>query len=59
MHGPQLKRMLVAQRHKRMQQDCRIESTRECQHQPRLRRDVAAKRVRHGCGDQAIWQGFP
>ena len=59
MHGPQFKRMLIAQRQEGVQQDCRIEPTRECQHQPRVRRNVADKRVRHGCDDRPIWQGFP
>ena len=59
MHGPQLKRMLIAQCHEGVQQDCRIESARECQHQPRLRRDVASETLRHGSDDWPIWQGFP
>ena len=59
MYDPQFKGMLIAQRQQNVQQDHRIEPARESKHQPRVRRDVAGKNVRHGCDDWLIWQGFP
>ena len=59
MHGPEFIGMLVAQHQQGMKQGHRIEPARKSQHQPRVRRNVAGKRVRHGGGDRPIWQGVP
>ena len=59
MDGLQRKGMLIAQRQQGMQQDHRIESARESQHQPCMRGDVAGEAVRHDRCDRPIWQGFP
>ena len=59
MHDAQFKRVLIEQRQQDVQQDHRVESARESQRQPCVRRDVAGETLRHGCDDRLIWQGFP
>ena len=59
MHGLQFNRMAMAQAQQDMQQDDRVESTREPKNQSRAGRDVADQCGRHGPVDGLIWQGFP
>ena len=60
MHSLKRKRKLITTlRQQGVQQNHRIKSTREPQHQPRMRWDVAGQTVRHVCGNTLTWQGFP